>query len=234
MSAVAGGSVGLLDHIIWRSLSGTQAPFSSGTSQARRYAPGFSPIIAFADAARPDFAALEPYCEPGEHFYCLARSGAAPAGWQIDGETTLLSMLWAGAAPASDELPGAVRLDTQHVPQMLELVALTRPGPYGPRNIELGEYFGCFEGPRLVAMAGERLCAGPLREISAVCTHPDFRGRGLSRGLMALLIRREMARGETPFLHVTAGNTEARRLYQRMGFERHAEMHAQVLSRKPR
>ena len=116
--------------------------------------------------------------------------------------------------------------------QALELAALTRPGPFGPRTIELGEYFGCFEGERLVAMAGERMHAGTLREISGVCTHPDFQGRGLARRLMAKLVRRQMQRGETPFLHVMRGNARARRLYARMGFRARRESVVRVIARR--
>ena len=112
----------------------------------------------------------------------------------------------------------------------LELAGLTRPGPFGPRTIELGEYFGCFDGERLVAMAGERMQAGGLREISGVCTHPDFQGRGLARRLVAKLIRRQMERNETPFLHVMRSNDGAHRLYQRMGFRDHLESVVRVVS----
>ena len=221
----------LLDNITWHALTGPQAPVSTGTDAARRYAPGFSPIVAFADPDQPNLAALDPYCEPGEHLYCGGWSGRAPAGWQIDAETTMIKMVWQAPAPPADEAFVAVRLGAGHVPQMLELVALTKPGPFGPRTIELGEYFGVFEGRRLVAMAGERMHAPPLREISGVCTHPDFQGRGLARRLMELLLSREMRRNETPFLHVLRDNHDAYRMYERMGFRDHQELIVRVLSR---
>jgi predicted GNAT family acetyltransferase len=142
----------------------------------------------------------------------------------------MFKMVWEGAMPAADEAPEAVRLGSEHVSQALDLAALTQPGPFGPRTIELGEYFGCFEGPRLVAMAGERMCAGTMREISGVCTHPDFQGRGLARRLMFKLIRRQMQRGETPFLHVMRSNTGAHFLYERMGFRDYRESVVRVVS----
>jgi len=83
----------------------------------------------------------------------------------------------------------------------------------------LGDYFGVFDGPRLIAMAGERMQAESWREISGVCTHPDFQGRGLARRLMLKLIRHRMLRGQSTFLHVVSTNTAARDLYLRMGFE---------------
>ncbi|HJV94981.1 MAG TPA: GNAT family N-acetyltransferase, partial [Albitalea sp.] len=192
--------------------------------------PGFSPIVAFADVARPNFAALAPYCEPGEHFYCGSWSGAAPAGWQIEAETTMFQMVWDGGVPDADAAPQPVTLGPQHAARAHELATLTRPGPFGPRTIELGDYVGCFAGDRLVAMAGERMHAGALREISGVCTHPEAQGQGHARRLMLELIRRQLRRHETPFLHVMRDNVNARRLYQRMGFREHRETVVRVVS----
>ena len=221
----------LLDNIVWNALSGPQAKFAAGNDEARRYAQGFSPIVGFANQTEPNFAALAAFCEPGEHFYCDGWSGVAPAGWHIDAETTMFKMLWRAEIPQPDEALDAVPLATKHAQQALQLAELTRPGPFGLRTIELGEYFGCFEGQRLIAMAGERMHAGTLREISGVCTHPDYQGRGLARRLMLKLIRREMLRNETPFLHVMSENRPAWQLYQRMGFGKYREVVVRVVSR---
>jgi len=212
---------------------GPQARFSAGTDAARRYAPGFSPIFGFADATRPDFAALAPYCEPGAHLYCGGWSGPSPAGWLIHTDATMDQMVWAAAAPEAEPAMNAVRMGPEHAAQMLDLVALTHPGPFGPRNAELGEYFGVFAGGRLIAMAGERMQAGDLREISGVCTHPDFAGRGLARGLVEVLVRRQLARAQRPFLHVMQANERARALYARMGFAHHQQLAMRVVSRAP-
>lgn len=220
----------LLDNIVWNSLVGQHSRFATGTDETRRYAAGFSPIVGFADPARPNLAALTPYCEPGEHFYCDGWSGPASAGWHIETESTMFKMVWAGAMPDEDEAPEAIRLGAEHAKQALELAKLTNPGPFGLRTIELGEYFGCFEGPRLIAMAGERMCAGPFREISGVCTHPDFQGRGLARRLMMKLIRRQMQRQETPFLHVMTANDRAHGLYLRMGFRDYRQSVVRVIA----
>ena len=188
----------LLDNVFWHALSGPHERFSIGTPTARRYAPGFSPIVAFAEANSPDFAALAPFCKPGEQFYCDGWTGHAPPTWKIDAEATMFRMVWSGPMPAGSEAPDAVRLGPEHAAQALDLATLTRPGPFGPRTLELGEYIGIFEGSRLAAMAGERAFAGTLREISGVCTHPGFQGRGLARRLMLELLRRQMRRGEHP------------------------------------
>ena len=219
----------LLDNIVWHTLAGPHARFAAGTRGARRYAEGFSPIVGFADTTHPDFDALAPYCRPGEPFYCDGWSGVVPAGWRLDAESTMFKMVWEASMPAVDEAPEAIRLGPQHAEQALALATLTRPGPFGPRTLELGEYFGCFDGERLIAMAGERMQAGTLREISGVCTHPDFQGRGLARRLTIKLIRRQLQRGEIPFLHVMRDNGNARRLYERMGFRNYRESAVRVV-----
>jgi len=226
-------SLHLLDNIVWHALAGPHARFSAGTETAKRYAPGFSPIVGFADAARPDFAALAPYCEPGQHFYCGGWSGLVPAGWHLHADAAMDQMVWDAAAPAAMPTLDAVALGPEHVAQMVELVALTHPGPFGPRTPELGEYIGVFEDSRVIAMAGERMQAGGLREVSGVCTHPGFTGRGLARGLVEILVRRQLARGQTPFLHVMQSNERARALYARMGFARHQSLAVRVVSRAP-
>lgn len=220
----------VLDNIAWHALTGAHSQYAAGAGAARRYASGFSPIVGFADPRQPDFHALSRCCSPGEHFYCADWSGRAPAGWNVDVDSTMFQMLWEADTPAVDTFPEAVRLGPEHATQAVELTALTRPGPFGPRTIELGQYFGCFDGARLVAMAGERMHAGALREISGVCTHPEFQGRGLARRLMIKLIRHQMRRNETPFLHVMRDNSIACSLYERIGFRIYREPVVRVIS----
>ncbi|NML59595.1 GNAT family N-acetyltransferase [Massilia sp. RP-1-19] len=220
----------LLDNIIWSCLSGAHAKFASGTADARRYAPGFSPIVAFPDPERPNFAALRAFCEPGEHFYCDGWSGAAPEGWRIEAESTMFRMVWDAPVPLVDEAGDAIALRPEHAQQAFDLAMLTRPGPFGLRTPELGEYFGYFDNGRLVAMAGERMAADGLREISGVCTHPDFQGKGLARSLMSKLVMRQLQRGETPFLHVMSANANAHALYLRMGFKDYKETVVRVVA----
>ena len=113
----------------------------------------------------------------------------------------------------------AVALDENHVGQMLDLIELTQPGPFQFSTIEMGDYFGVFDQGELVAMAGERLFAYPFREISGVCTRPGHEGRGFARNLVQLLIARQLQRNEMPFLHVVKANINAKRIYEKMGFE---------------
>jgi ribosomal protein S18 acetylase RimI-like enzyme len=219
-------------NIIWHCLNGSQRHLSAGTDRARRYIKGFSPIIAFADPEEPHFDALAPFCEPGERFYCSEWAGAAGDGWTLERDARMLVMVWTGAAPPpQDPTLDAVPLRREHVPQMCALAELTRPGPFDTRTIEFGEYFGVFDGARLIAMAGERMQDRRLREVSGICTHPDHQGRGLARRLTELVVGRELARGETPFLHVVSKNAGAIALYERIGFTTAREVPVRIVSR---
>lgn len=220
-----------LDNIFWHALTGPHAKFASGHGGVRRYARGFSPIVVFENPLEPDFESLASHVDAGEPFYCADWSGPAPEGWRVDVDAKMLLMVWRAGMPEAIATDGIVQLRPEHYPQAFELAALTRPGPFGPRTPELGDYFGIFEGGKLIAMTGERTQAPGYREVSGVCTDPAFQGRGLARKLVMHVVRRELERGETPLLHVMSNNTSARTLYERMGFEVHRECPVRVMTR---
>jgi ribosomal protein S18 acetylase RimI-like enzyme len=219
----------LLDNIVWHSLVGPQAGVAIGNDRVRRYAPGYSPLIGAIDGAAPDLVALGAFCRPGEQFYLSGWSGVPPPGWRLDVDAFMEQYVWDAPSPPDPELSLA-RLDTAHVAQAMALVALTHPGPFAERTLELGEFYGLFDDGRLIAMAGERMHAGTLREVSAVCTHPEFQGRGLARRLMEQVVRGQLARGQTPFLHVMSYNATARALYERMGFRHHQRLGVRAIT----
>jgi ribosomal protein S18 acetylase RimI-like enzyme len=222
-----------LDNIIWRALAGTHRRLSVGTGDARRYSRAYPALCAFADPANADFDALAAHCEAGDHLYCTEWIGAAPAGWKIEAELGVIAMLWTGARPNGDAGLELTRLSQSHVEEMRALARLTRPGPFAQDPMGLGEWWGVIEGGHLVAMAGERLHAGDLHEVSGICTHPQFQGRGLAATLTLAVVRRQLDRGEKPFLHVMPENARAIALYERLGFEAVRETPLRVVTREP-
>lgn len=67
-------------------------------------------------------------------------------------------------------------------------------------------------------MAGERPRLPGWTEISAVCTDPAHRGRGLATRLVRAVAAGIRERGDTPLLHAAATSTGAIRLYESIGF----------------
>ncbi|NCL73617.1 hypothetical protein AIIKEEIJ_01054 [Rhodococcus sp. YH1] len=139
-----------------------------------------------------------------------------PAGWEIIDSFGLVQM--DGSALAVEHDPGLTVLGADDVPEILDLIDRTRPGPYRVRTVEMGTYLGIRVDGRLVAMAGERLHPPGWTEISAVCTDDRFRGRGFGTRLVRAVGAGIRARGEVPFLHASQANTTAIRLYESLGF----------------
>jgi predicted GNAT family acetyltransferase len=103
-------------------------------------------------------------------------------------------------------------------PEMLALATLTRPGPFKLHTHRLGRFLGVRENGQLIAMAGERTRSGAFIEVSAVCTHPDYRGRGLGAALIRAVCDRILGEQKTPYLHSYANNEVAIGLYRSLGF----------------
>ena len=149
------------------------------------------------------------------------RLGVAPArmppGWRLEPFADLAQMVREEPLAVVDG-PDILELDERHRDDVLALVALVYPHYFRPRTMQLGRYFGIYQDGRLAAMIGERLGTRHAREMSAICTHPDFTGRGYARRLTAFLTNDTLARGRTPFLHVSYENPHAKSLYERMGY----------------
>ena len=122
-------------------------------------------------------------------------------------------------------------LGFEHVSQMLELTALTKPGPFLEKTILFGNYFGIFIDGRLAAMAGQRMHPVPYMEVSAVCTHPDYRGKGFAKALMLHVMKIILDNSFTPFLHVLTSNTSAIQLYESIGFRIRQKLFIDVIRR---
>jgi predicted GNAT family acetyltransferase len=127
-----------------------------------------------------------------------------------------------------------LELGNDDIPEMLDLVNRTRPGPFAERTISLGGYRGIRSpGGDLIAMAGRRFWAGDTIEVSAVCSDPAVRGRGLARRVVHAVSAAIQADGCVPHLHVADDNTPALALYRAMGFESRREVHFVVLTPAP-
>ncbi|QIJ61044.1 GNAT family N-acetyltransferase [Streptomyces sp. JB150] len=207
----------VLDHPARAALTGPHARFAERHGRILRYPVDVTPWVALPEEPdERDWADLAALAGPGTEVPLLGFRGRVPDDWEVTFRMPGVQYVDAGLAAAPD--PEAVRLGPADVPEMLDLVARTRPGPFLPRTIELGTYLGIRRGGALVAMAGERLRPPGWTEISAVCTDPSVRGEGLASRLILAVAHGIRERGETPFLHTGADNVRAIRLYESLGF----------------
>ncbi|WP_280885693.1 GNAT family N-acetyltransferase [Streptomyces sp. LBL] len=218
-SGLAGptGASHVLDHPAHAALTGPHAHFAEWRGRVVRYPVDVTPWLALPEEPdADDWADAAALAGPGGEVPLLGFQGQVPEDWEVTFRFEGVQYVDEGLAVAPD--PEAVRLGPADVPEILDLIARTQPGPFLPRTIELGTYLGIRRGGALVAMAGERLHPPGWTEISGVCTDPVVRGEGLATRLILAVAHGIRERGETPFLHTGAGNTNAIRLYESLGF----------------
>jgi GNAT superfamily N-acetyltransferase len=212
-----------LDNVIWQALTTRQAEFAEAFDEARRFAPEVTSLAAFPEPSPQGYSSLAGLVGPGG---TVTLSLKAPfeslPGWDLVISFPGLQMVCGNdnrtACARVGPTPAITELGQRDSPDMVELAALTKPGPFGPRTHELGTYLGIRCDGKLVAMAGERLKVPGYTEVSAVCTHPEHTGKGYARILMTEIMQRIRDRGENAFLHVRQSNTRAVELYERLGF----------------
>jgi ribosomal protein S18 acetylase RimI-like enzyme len=206
-----------LDNPVRSSLTGPHARFAERRGAVLRYPPDVCPFLALPDEpSAADWADAAALVGPGGFVPLSGVQTQAPAGWPVERRAEGVQMTGDGVAGAADS--EALPLGPADVLEMLDLAARTKPGPFLPRTVEMGTYLGIRHDGALIAMAGERLHPPGWTEISAVCTDPAWRGRGLASRLVLALAAEIRARGETPFLNALATNMNAIRLYEELGF----------------
>jgi ribosomal protein S18 acetylase RimI-like enzyme len=202
---------------VWASLTGPHARFAEPYGQVLRYPVDVAPFLAIPD--RPGDAVWDDIANlvgPGGQVALTGPTTMPPDGWKVTEIGAGVQLVDDGVAIRPDD--EATPLGPADVPEILDLVERTKPGPFLPRTIEMGTYLGIRRQGVLVAVAGERLHPPGWTEISAVCTDPAVRGRGLATRLVLAIAAGIRARGETPFLHAVETNTTAIRLYESLGF----------------
>jgi GNAT superfamily N-acetyltransferase len=219
-----------LDRPIWSALTSQHRSLALGGDRARRYPADIAPFAAVSDFTPEAVSDLHSLAADGP----VALKVSAPLdsldGFEVLNRLVLRQMIAMAGPPDEPDVSLAV-LGESDVPAMLALTALTKPGPFFPRTYQLGRYIGIRDGDRLAAMAGERMRLDGCTEISAVCVHPDYRGKGYAQALMKSLMTSISTRGEVPFLHVLDANLGAIALYERLGFAIRTTIHLAVLQR---
>jgi GNAT superfamily N-acetyltransferase len=207
-----------LDNPMWSALNGPHRELAQRFGELRWYPPSIAPFVAMPSPdIVPDLESAHRHGLSDQAYFVGVCPSSLTGGWRIVSRSQILQLFPGADQPEIDEDAGQVLGPADRV-AMRELTRIAFPDFFRERTAELGLYLGLYEGERLIAMAGERLALSGLQEISGVCTHPDFGGRGHARRLTRALMSRHRRRGVGSFLHVSEGNTLARRLYESMGF----------------
>jgi ribosomal protein S18 acetylase RimI-like enzyme len=224
-----------LDNAVWWSLTAHHRRHAQIHGRAGRYHRDVSPFAAMEDLDEESWVDLAHLV--GHARLCLLFRADIPTdlptGWTLKERGEGRQMIVDRDQLKAVEPVMSRLLTADDVPQILELVEITRPGPFRSATVELGRYYGHFERERLVAMAGERLHLNGFTEVSAVCTHPDVQGQGLASALTHHVASTIFQEGHQPFLHVAASNEKARRVYEDLGFRERRLVDFAVLESPP-
>jgi ribosomal protein S18 acetylase RimI-like enzyme len=207
----------VLDNPVWHSLTTQHAGLALTAEGAARYPATIVPFAAVGEPSGRAADQLTSLVDDAESVFVVGVAPEPPPGWQLEPKKAVLQMVCSSRA-AEVEGPPVTEMTAAQVPDMAALTDLVFPGFFRARTLEMGRYFGIYRGSRLAAMAGERMRLDGYQELSAVCTHPDYTGRGYAQRLLGILCNSSFDRGFTPFLHVYADNTRAIGVYRRMSF----------------
>lgn len=222
-----------LDNPIWNALISGNNSLSLGTDAVKFFAHDVAPFIGMESYDEAHMLLLQKHAPAGRNLVIFSDQEVTfPGGLDVLEYIETYQMVY-----EMEKLPdiGAYELkdlSAVHVPQMLTLTALTKPGPFFLHTIDFGHYEGIFESDQLVAMAGYRLHPDNFVEISAVCTHPAAQGHGYAGALLASRIRHIKAYGGTPFLHVKTDNERAISRYLQTGFTTRKLIHIYLFSKR--
>jgi GNAT superfamily N-acetyltransferase len=222
-----------LDNPVYHALLTGDASRGSGTDEVKYFEREISPFVGFRDGYTNGFDDLYHLLPQGREILYATRKHIIdePQGWKLMRHIEGLQFVLSSKKSAGNKVSGQtlVPLEPKHADEMVRLAALTKPGPFDKRTIEFGNYYGIFENNKLVAMTGQRLHVHYFTEVSAVCTHPDYLGKGYAS---LLLTHQADFSGQTPFLHVKSDNERAIFLYNKIGFKVNGPMNFYFLKRQ--
>lgn len=220
----------MLDNPIWHALRTRHSGLAISAEIARRYPPEVAPFVGVSEATPEAATAVLEITGQGEAVGILGVIPPLGSEWRIEKEIEIHQYVWPADLPAASQ-PEAEALGEDDIPGMMSLTALVYPSYFRPETARLGAYYGVRRGGELCAMAGIRMAMDGYQELSAICTHPEHRGRGYAALLTRHLVHRVQTDGEVAFLHTESDNEAAKALYEKLGFVLRKELPFRVIGR---
>ena len=223
----------VLDNPVWNALISGNRHLANGSDRVKLFDPDVSPFVALIENTPQNFQELSAMVNADQLVFLWAKEILAiPKVWNVMHCIPGFQMIYEKSTVKAYKTDGITALINKDIPEMLALTKLTKPGPFGTRTIEFGNYEGVFENGQLVAITGQRFHPFDHIEISAVCTHPDYLGRGYARQLLLSQLSQILGAGANPHLHVRQDNQRAIHVYKALGFTIRIPVYFYVINRQ--
>ena len=208
----------LFANPVWHALQTTHRRFAVINGAACRYPADVAPFAAVAAPSDASLRQLHELLNPGESVWLIGNRYPQVPSLSVEETSDCLQMILPKEvmppAPTIELAP----LSDENAQEMLDLTNRAFPGFFRKRTNEMGAYLGARSAGELVAMGGERLRLDGYAELSGICTHPAYRGKGLATSILWQLARNHRRDGLVSWLHVGIANANAIALYTQLGF----------------
>lgn len=220
-----------LDNPVWHSLNEAHRRFALGDEELKLYPPNVSPFVGIHSNDKQVLQKLDDYIQSDEPFFIIGDLPNAPPKNYLVHPVLICAQMVQTEPIEINPTEKIIYLNDDYNAQLTELVNLVQPGYFRKDTRLMGDYFGIFKEGKLVAVTGERMRMRDFTEVSAVVTHPDFTGRGYAKQLIAHTVKKNLAAGITPYLHVAASNAPAIALYEKLGFRHRPNINVWKMNR---
>ena len=204
---------------VWHALQTQHQRFAVASGRARRYPAEVAPFATVAEPTTEALMELRSLLAPGESVWLSGPGYPQAPGLKHEGVLECLQMALPERAVLGQSEVDLKRVSASDASDLVALTDLAFPGFFRTHTYQMGTYYGVYAGGELIAMGGERLKLDGYYEISAVCTHPQHRGKGLAASIIWKLVHDHRREGVVSWLHVGAANLRAIELYNRLGFK---------------
>jgi hypothetical protein len=146
----------LLDNPVWAALTTGNGHLSKGNDTAKFILPEIAPFAAVKELNTENFQILYDTIPFETQIAIFTNEKLMVADpWKVTNRIEGLQMVYLKDAVIDNNEKAIVKLNKEHIPEMLELTKLTNPGPFLSQTILFGNYEGIFLEGKLVAMAGQ-------------------------------------------------------------------------------
>ena len=220
-----------LDNPVWYSLSEAHNDISINYHNVKFYDPAYCPFGGFIEN-NSVASQIDEYSKLITHFFVVGEKPPFSGKIFLKNELICLQMILEKRIEINIG-EKIIELDDALAEPLSKLVNEVQPGYFKKKTSLMGNYIGILKEGKQVAVAGERMKMNDFTEVSAVVTHPSYKGKGFAKQLVAHTANKIFDENKTPYLHVAETNFDAIMLYEKLGFKTRRSMSFWDLEARP-